>query len=420
MEDINESSQNQSYTSNSFANKISYFFLTWLPNNIDDLASYSTFKVLYIRDRRPGILYYLFLLSIIIYVIGYAVLYKKEFFKVEQPYGGVRLDFQKPLPAFTNSSYCSSNENFTCEPISHADYNMCIQSQTPLSSTTENITAPTLPCYYWDAYDAVKPYTEQTAILLPTMLFMEKQQLLCNLSDIDCSYTTYETDGPYFTPDVERWTLLIDHSMVALNSKISRTGRELLGSIVNQNNQVLNFTTPTTQIGEQNQFDIISLEQILQAGGINSLDQVFQGNCNTTIRYSGIVIIVSLTYNNVRLNDDRITYLYRISPITTSSFTSIQTIEPLLSNNDTVERLMVTRNGVRLIFIQSGTIGVFNFQNLLLSLVSGLGLLIIAQELVDQLALRILPQRRIYRKFKYENTPFFEQIRKSMSIKGDE
>jgi hypothetical protein len=59
---------------------------------------------------------------------------------------------------------------------------------------------------------------------------------------------------------------------------------------------------------------------------------------------------------------------------------------------------------VRLIFQQVGNLGKFDFQTLLLSFVSGLGLLAAASLVVDMLALYLFPQKKIYRAYKYLQT----------------
>jgi len=224
---------------------------------------------------------------------------------------------------------------------------------------------------------------------------------------------TTNSNIKFFLPDVERWTLLIDHSMDAVNSKIKRTGKNIDGIIIGQDGKQLNFNSAAlgTQVGVAGQYDILSIGQILMASGIESMDQIFPGSCVETLRSSGVVIIINIYYNNIRFNTGTITYQYRADPVITSEFKSVQTTENIVIDNTTSGRVIINRHGIRLVFVQGGKIGVFDFQTLLLTFVSGLGLLAVATLITDQVALRLLPQRAVYQQYKYEPTPDFSEMR---------
>jgi len=70
--------------------------------------------------------------------------------------------------------------------------------------------------------------------------------------------------------------------------------------------------------------------------------------------------------------------------------------------------------GLRILFVQTSTIGVFDFQTLLVQLVSALALLGVAATIVDVLMLKILPQKKLYEKAKFDETEKFGEIRKSI------
>lgn len=65
------------------------------------------------------------------------------------------------------------------------------------------------------------------------------------------------------------------------------------------------------------------------------------------------------------------------------------------------------RHGIKLVFIQSGTIGRFNFQTLLIALVSSLALLSVATFVVDMLMLYCCKDRANYARNKYHETENF-------------
>ena len=59
------------------------------------------------------------------------------------------------------------------------------------------------------------------------------------------------------------------------------------------------------------------------------------------------------------------------------------------------------RHGVKLVFIQDGLLGKFDFSVLLLTFVSGIGLLAIVAVMVDMLAVYLIPQKGVYYKVYY-------------------
>jgi hypothetical protein len=67
-------------------------------------------------------------------------------------------------------------------------------------------------------------------------------------------------------------------------------------------------------------------------------------------------------------------------------------------------RLVTDRHGVKIFFLFSGNICRFDFQTMLIQLVSGLGLLGIATFTTDFLMSYMMPLRKAYNSFKYKST----------------
>jgi hypothetical protein len=78
--------------------------------------------------------------------------------------------------------------------------------------------------------------------------------------------------------------------------------------------------------------------------------------------------------------------------------------------NDTHRRLR-NRHGVKIQFLRSGSISRFVFQNAVIQTITAVGLMSIAGVIVDQLMLRIMPQRLQYIQAKYQVTQDFSDIR---------
>lgn len=65
----------------------------------------------------------------------------------------------------------------------------------------------------------------------------------------------------------------------------------------------------------------------------------------------------------------------------------------------TEQRTVLNRHGIRIVVTQTGRIGKFEFQAMLLALIPSLGLLTLAKLLVDTVAQNCLPDRHIYSKY---------------------
>ncbi len=63
----------------------------------------------------------------------------------------------------------------------------------------------------------------------------------------------------------------------------------------------------------------------------------------------------------------------------------------------------IQKHGIRIVVKQSGFIGQFKFQQLLLSLVSSVALLAVAKTVVDFLAFNVLPLKYIYGQYRTIN-----------------
>lgn len=116
-------------------------------------------------------------------------------------------------------------------------------------------------------------------------------------------------------------------------------------------------------------------------------------------RYDGIVVLVEILFSN-KSTGDKIRYEYRPNVLL---YTSSKTVEVVYRSYPTT-RTLLDRHGIQVLFLVSGTLGVFRFQQLLVQLTTSLALYKIASLIVDTLAVRILPQRKHYFKYKFEDT----------------
>eukprot|EP01132_Coremiostelium_polycephalum_P003319 gene3319-4159_t len=284
----------------------------------------------------------------------------KGYLKTETPVGSIRTSLLAPKKFKYPLHYCSNH------------------THTDSDSHDKNTVSQLLPCEYWDESLVVFPIAEQSAFTATTRVRQLTQVVNYQPFDPECRYRTDDEVNSYIA-DVESFTLLIDHTMYAPSSKIQRNAIQLKGFIQDHNGKDVVLNDGISTIGVAGQPDIIQLGTLLD-------------------------------YANVNLDD----------PLKLIENTEYTVLQPIVMEN-ILHRYVYKRHGVRVLFIQTGSIGQFNFQSLLLTLVSGMGLLAVSTIIVDQLAIRILPQRKSYSSYKFQVTEGMQPMKKIVTNdKGDE
>jgi hypothetical protein len=121
-----------------------------------------------------------------------------------------------------------------------------------------------------------------------------------------------------------------------------------------------------------------------------------------------VVIVVCIDYTNTEVTDkSNLKYTYKVTFIEGSETKYLET--QVDSQTNTV--LLNNRHGIRVVFVIDGTIGVFSPMALLRNLVTTLGLLAVSSTITDQLMIKLLPQKKAYKQYKYEKTENFSELR---------
>ncbi|KAJ9467792.1 P2X receptor A [Diplonema papillatum] len=124
----------------------------------------------------------------------------------------------------------------------------------------------------------------------------------------------------------------------------------------------------------------------------------------STLRYDGGVFIVMLDYETPDLTISDMGYKYKVRWIPKGEF---KVVEKRIQG-DTVTYL--NRHGIRLVFIPTGFIAKFSFQQMLMTIVTGLALFAAAKIVVEMLVMRLLPLKHVYENYKYTTSKDFSNI----------
>ena len=418
----------------------------WHSSHCDRTCGYKTPVIVNIRDWRLGLLRWSLLLILSIYVILYQILYKCTYVLSESPVGTVRFSFQMP-------TYNPTTKRKACDPLDagcEANFHdldkleYCLQSKSKHSKEMYN-------CTYWDDLDDVT--IQQSSALLTTRVTTYLQEEKCKPSSgvVNCKaiWKSEERPNIEFIADVEAYTVLLDHSVVAPNLDIGGSSREWAGYLrtdsetlcANHPNRTSmaaiyadvenvpqgalsgvsgppclikpNDTYPSTGL------DVFDVGVLLEADSVH-LDEISDTSSHHTTRYTGSTLVVSINYRNyapwkgVLFNSKgnyEVPYTYTVKRIDKSTAKQMKQISTKFPD----KRVVRNEHGVKFYVIQTGSIGRFDAFSLLLSITTSLTLLALANLLVDSIAVYVMPEREYFSSIKYPDSKVVSESRRSLT-----
>lgn len=390
-------------------------------SRLDNILTYSTPKIVEIRDKRLALLHYTMLLIIFLYIVVYQIVLQGKWYGRSAISGTVSVSLRDPpngVPPLASLPYCVQNGS--------AFYNGF----------------PTRNCSVQDATDVVYPPLQSRAISITTRITQSRQDDMCPDLFDECPkrYHTLE-EFYYYLAGVELYSLLFQHSVVASdfyaqrlhsargnpsrvdNSGITGSYLNMAGRLLAQDGAVLRVYNPVPH--SPHNLTAISLQELLAAASV-SLDEQSVSPMVTTassFRDDGMVLHVNYYYTNLRAGqcsfcrvflDDTIRYDMTAQLVPETEFKVMSELDNFSLN----KRWLYNRHGVRVVITQTGDIYAFQFDTMLIALVSSLALTKAASILVDFIATRLpcFPQRHHYSRKKYENVDKHETRSLDMAL----
>eukprot|EP01138_Halocafeteria_seosinensis_P000406 gb/GECG01000419.1/.p1 GENE.gb/GECG01000419.1/~~gb/GECG01000419.1/.p1 ORF type:complete len:506 (+),score=50.80 gb/GECG01000419.1/:1-1518(+) len=381
--------------------------------DLDEIFSFKTPRFVRIRDRRLGIMNWLFSAGIFAYIVGYLVLWQQGFNEKGDAIGVSRPTLREPSDDLTRNPgelvYCGEG-NYT------ADVKNAVQ-------------APRRECQYLDMFSAQYPRQQTDAIFLSTRIAHELYE---RNSSVECHNMTNPSpqcrfqktaETTFYVAEPEWYTLLIDHSVIVPDFEWSATGWGLHGRLLDTQGNVVDpcraygkrgVACPDyIHIGKPNEYDVMPMMTLLEAAGIDSLDSAAGdvGVIQTeTLRVSGMALLVEVAYDNFfTYNPDNVRYTLKAHKIQNTEFKIEQPLSSFARGS--AEKLVYNRHGIQVVVRQTGKIGRFNFAQLLTVLVTSLGLIAVSASIVNFTAFSLLPMRYIYRQYREVKSVDYSDIR---------
>lgn len=296
----------------------------WFPEtifgrDIDDVFAYSTVKFVNIRDRRLGLVKWLLTAFVVLYVCLYSLWYNGLYLESSPLTGACRFTLQQPTVDDCDPTKPGCLNDYGLP----ADAAYCGQSSGAYGGKK-------YPCEFYENIGAQKMF--DSSLLVSTRVTTLGQSLACNATvGAPTCPTVYDVDttATAYVMAAERFTVLVDHSVLATSIKhLEGTSGDLDGRLYVKAASRLcrDFSASSDPRGLRatrvapcyvkpnvtaRGLDYFSLAVLLEAAGA-SLDDVNYGG--ETYRETGASLILEINYENFRgwPGVGQITYSYRL------------------------------------------------------------------------------------------------------------
>jgi len=174
--------------------------------DFDDLFAYETQKIVRIRDRRLGFLFYFLLFLVLCYVVGFQILYSNEHFKRKDVFGTGRITIQQPVKRCNpNKPDCLSDYS----PLPSLPY--CERFQ---GESTEVDPEFRRKCVFADQHSLTPFGMLEGNMLVPTRIDSQVEHRGCDIGDDVCDneYMLDENPEIIYVADIERYTVMFVHT----------------------------------------------------------------------------------------------------------------------------------------------------------------------------------------------------------------
>eukprot|EP01006_Ploeotia_vitrea_P051692 TRINITY_DN67589_c2_g1_i2.p1 TRINITY_DN67589_c2_g1~~TRINITY_DN67589_c2_g1_i2.p1 ORF type:complete len:294 (-),score=46.63 TRINITY_DN67589_c2_g1_i2:181-1062(-) len=172
-------------------------------------------------------------------------------------------------------------------------------------------------------------------------------------------------------------------------------GYSLPGTLYNHDNKPLQKYSAYSERGTSSQREFtahlpqFSLAQLMSAAGMSTLDEQHDLISESSYRFRGAVLVVELTYSNLAVGKIY-PFVERQWGIKVYHLKKTQWEMYKLSNADPTAATTIRSKfrGFRLVFLQSGRVGKFHFQTMMITLITGVALLSLSTLVIDNVIFR--------------------------------
>jgi hypothetical protein len=416
---------------------------------LDDWLPYVTVRTVKLRDWRLGGAFLATCLAIACY-IAFTVICGQAWLQRDALIGSVNFYLTEPPPGYGSTFpgapvYCL---NGTLAPFDDR-YTLPAPGYYRWSGNPPNQWWAQQPCEYWDEPFLLGQAQTEGQVFLPLRVITRNESLppplraqCVDMSAPGCTNFTSAVVSDVLLAGVDRFFLTISHSFTT-TAGISGGSQLIPGALLDLSGNRLSpcavydplffpqgcppqvaatFQGPHTE-------DVLPVRALFIAAGLPCPD-VPAGNIpslsNVSARASGITLQLEITYTNYAwttgkpgllegtgtLDSSEIHYYYTVRQVPDTVYRSLETVTPS-GLVPALDRVIYERRGVRILVSQSGFIGNFNMQALLVTLTVSLGMLKVATLVVDFCATRVMRMRAIYGQYVTRTSVSLSEVRQA-------
>ena len=386
----------------------------WYGRDLDEVFAYEVPRTVRIKDGVIGAIHYAVVLAAGVALLVQIFALDKGYYKTGAVVGVTRVQPQAPYAEWTSAAlgaplpYCS-NASTNQPPAVNGAGGYALLPATAAAPHGQyalwgNVTASRFPCLTLDAkYEVTNPL--DASVFLPTRIVTYAEaapacstaasathvapdgRTVLNTTATECTFAATAPAQSWYIPDVEAYTLLIQHSVTVPLLDSSWTKDQMVSGIIaghdgspvdacafyRRRNPAaacpLNPSLPVASssqyisLGTQNVPDIVSVGTLLEAAGVPSLD-VTGSPATDTLRYGGLTLVVSINYDNFF---DPSPLGYKNMRYTMSVNAVYGKVKGIFGTSSTgalpaTPRWVAEKSGLRIIFTAVGRVGKADWQ----------------------------------------------------------
>jgi hypothetical protein len=300
-------------------------FLRYTGKDPDDVFAYSTPKVTRIRSWQLGVISYSLKLLILFYIVGFNLLYMRNYMKWMPIDGGSVLSSIYTIKPNGMPHYCCQCDSVTGVPV---DPSTCTEGKACCLLSDPNVPTSISPRESVTSPDSVSFVTRFNYQRTDT--YCATQGSVFPISD-DCVQTAVKSK-PFFVGGVESYSIGLQHGVASVTFANVVTNNNMVGALLDQYGNVIKTFDDTPNGNRVDGFDVFSVQDVLTACGIQTLDE--RSNRTTTdhsLREAGFTVLFYIEYTQTGSDpqvEGGLQYTYLPKPMRQVQFKTVTTIGP--------------------------------------------------------------------------------------------
>lgn len=402
----------------------------------DDLFPYTTNKMVKIRDARLGVMSYMFMLAIFVYIVVWKLIAEGGYLIRTPASNTVRLTLQQPTKD-SQGKPCNPNDKSCDDDFTPAtDLGYCWRKD-----NTKQGRFDTLNCTYMDGGEVAVAKTNSIMMTTAVRELGQTRNRQCENSAPFCKKLwDIETDQKNYVVDPESFTLLIDQSVTskldaqpsALKGLLHIEGgsnMELANQLCKEQKEAVDAVwggkptdkapcyVPPFLAGDK---DFFTIGYLLKSQGVNLDDPSDEPGTNETKRYGGIIFNLNIVYSNFYLfswgAQSIIHYTYELDLIPGTEYKESRYVSTDFPN----ARETLDLHGILFNVRAAGELASFDATNLLLQLTTSLALFAVTTTAMNFLAQYVLAYSPFYKHLMYQVSHDFSDLRDANALTDEE